>query len=525
MTKRVPSVAVVAVALVTLVPPSPARAWDGEAHRAILEIAMLLSPAAAARIPVEYREELLKEMQYPDSRDTLCRYHRGPSARVDPFAEAERELAFLTQGGPALRPYPRAKSIGRYLHWVADSVVPAPIAAGKVCEVLDFWANKDFVVFRERSPLAGPLSAALRARSEAAAWPEDGPSALPHVLRLAVNTTIEALLLLPAAPGAPVASDEGPVLFIVNRIDTGLSGMRSNLYYYEVSQHVGGGVYLDEAGIAEIRTGGQGEKKADLMQRERVQIAEQSSRKNPDGSVSIRALLFNNLKVPACDAAVQSGRWSFAIRGTLPPGGLRLASFDVPPGVDLRNLKLTSSTAGCPALVGDGVVGTDRRVVLGNTGVVPRFQAEANSTDLGGPSARRSSIARGGQVLADTAATTRRGDEAPGGAGTVSVAVGRPADFGLAAPVEVLSMEVVPGPFEWRVKVTVRNTREAPPGQVRLVVARAAGPSSPDGETESIWVDLRKLAAGATQTVTSTHRPRKGAVPAGLRLVDIRASS
>lgn len=524
MTKRVRTATVVAFALAALIRPRAALAWDPEAHRAILETAMLLSPAAAARIPAEFRDELLKEMQYPDSRDTLCRYHRGSSVRVDAFAEAERELAFLRQEGPAPRPYPRAKSIGRYLHWVADSVVPVPIAEGRVCEVLDFWANKDFVVFREKWPLAGQLSLALRARSEAAGWPEDGPSALPYVLRLAVNTTIEALLLLPPIPGAPVARDEGPVLFIVNRMDTGLSGMRSNLYYYEVTQHVGGGVYVDAAGITEIRTGGQGEKKADLMQRERVQIAEQSARRKPDGSVSIRALVFNNLRVPACDASVQSGRWNVPIRGTLPPGGLLLASFDVPPGVDLRSLKLTSSTAGCPTTIGDGVVRTDQRVVLGNTGVVPRFQAEASSTALGGSLARRSSDARGGPVLADTVASTRRESETPAGAGAITVAVGRPADFGLAAPIEVLSMEVVPGPFEWRVKVAVRNAREVPPGQVRLVVERV-GDQGSEGETESVWVDLRKLAGGAMQSVSLTHRPRKAAVPARLRLVDIRASS
>ena len=42
---------------------------------------------------------------------------------------------------------------------------------------------------------------------------------------------------------------------------------------------------------------------------------------------------------------------------------------------------------------------------------------------------------------------------------------------------------------------------------------------------ESIWVDVRKMAPGATQTFVVTHRPRQSGVPEGLRLVDVLASS
>ncbi|MBK6406789.1 MAG: hypothetical protein IPF66_18135 [Holophagales bacterium] len=82
-------------------------------------------------------------------------------------------------------------------------------------------------------------------------------------------------------------------------------------------------------------------------------------------------------------------------------------------------------------------------------------------------------------------------------------------------------MEVVPGPWDWRVTVTVRNPAQAQTGQVRLVVARSGSSTA----KESIWVDVRKMAPGATQTFVVTHRPRQSGVPEGLRLVDVLASS
>jgi hypothetical protein len=506
--------------------PSAALAWDAEAHQAILDMALLLSPAAASRLPAEYREELRKELRYPDSRDTLCRTHRGPAARVDAFAEAERELAALSRAGAPLRPYERAKAVGRYLHWVADAVTPRPIASGKVCEVLDFWANKDFVVFRERSPLSQPLAAALRARAARAEWADDTPAAQPAVLRLAVNATIEALHLLPAPAGGPALPDEGPVLFLVNRIDTGLSGMRTGLYYYEVSVPVGGGYVYEESGVAEIRSGGQGERKADLMQRQRVQVAEQSARTNPAGGASIRALVFNNLKVPACGVTVQSGRWSVPVSGTLPPGALRLASFDVPAGVDLQDLRISSQTSGCAPATADGIVPTDRRLVLGTTGSVPRLAAEGASTVLQDGRRRGSTVARGETLSASAQAHTRATGAPDGeGSGAVSVTIDRPETYGLGAPVEVLAMEVDPGPFEWRVRAKVRSLREVSNGQVRLVLASSAGEGSAGPETEFLWLDVRRMTLGETRTFDLKHTPRKAATPKGLRLVDIRASS
>lgn len=521
MTRRVFGLATSALALALLLPPTTALAWDAAAHKAILEMALLLSPAAATRLPAEYREDLFKELQTPDSRDTLCRYHRGPLARTDAFAEAERELAWLTQAGAAAKPYPRAKAIGRYLHWVADGVVPPPIASGKVCEVMDFWGNKDFVVFRERSPLTGPLSTSLKARSEAAVWADDTAESMPAVLRLAVNTTVEALLLLPPIPGVPAAPDEGSVVFLVNRIDNGLSANTSTYYYYE-AVYGGGGVYVGESGIAEVRSGGQGKKKANLMQREQVQIAEQSVKTRPGGGLSIRALVFNNLAVPACDVGLRWESWHVSLSGTLPPGGLRLATFDVPPGVDLPRATLVSRSAGCPSTIGEGVVRSDRRVVLGSTGAVPGFKAEESTTALGGPveSAATSAPGRAPVTAARPAAAA---DGAAGRRENSRVVVGlRPAaEYGAAAPVEVLSMEVVPGPWDWQVTVTVRNPARVQPGQVRLVVARPENAAV----REVIWVDVRKMAPGATQTFVLNHRPRQSGVPERLGLVEILASS
>lgn len=208
------------------------------------------------------------------------------------------------------------------------------------------------------------------------------------------------------------------------------------------------------------------------MQRQRVQIAEQSVRTRPDGSRSIRALVFNNLAVPACEVALRSESWSVPVSGTLPPGGLRLASFDVPPAVDLRKVSLTSRSADCPAAIAEGAIRSDRRLVLGCTGSVPSLKAEENTTALGG-AVEKPSSATLGQEVASSAGRVAAGNKTVAGRepAALVVALKAAADYGVAAPVEVLAMEVVPGPWDWRVTVTVRNPAEVQTGQVRLVVA------------------------------------------------------
>lgn len=502
---------------------SVAFAWDAEAHRAIFDIALRLSPAAAARIPAEYRNELVRELREPDTRDTLCRYHRGPAARVDPFAEAERELAFLLRVDVPSKPYPRAKSIGRYLHWVADTVVPRSIAQGKVYEVLDFWANKDFIVYRERSALSAPLSQALRARAEQALWPDEGPSAQSSLLRLAVNTMIEAILLLPPPPGRAADPDDGPVLFIVNRIDTGLSGMRSNVYYYEMS-YSAGGVSVGEAGFAEVRSGGQGEKKADLMQRMQVQIAEQAVRRSPDGSVSIRALVFNNLNMPACGVAIQSGDWRKTIDGTLPAGALHLLAFDVPPSVDARKLALAAATSGCPPGPAGGAVRTDNRIVLGSTGGVPRLTNEGTPAAMGGGSATSAGQPATLSAFAGTL-SPKVPEASAASSGILSVELGHPAGTNKVKNLVVEAINVYPRGSEWRVRVTARNTGDAPPGQVLLVVAPPGEAARGVDARETVRVDMSGLKSGASHTFVTTHRAKTGDVPEGLRLLSVQTGS
>ena len=85
---------------------------------------------------------------------------------------------------------------------------------------MDFWGNKDFIVFRERSPLAAPLSVSLKARAEAATWADDGPAAMPAVHRLAVTPPTEALLLLPAGARAPPPPAHRPRVALAPRPTT-----------------------------------------------------------------------------------------------------------------------------------------------------------------------------------------------------------------------------------------------------------------------------------------------------------------
>lgn len=350
---------------------APALAWDPDSHEAIVRTALVLSPAAEGRLTTEFRDALFEELRNADLMDRICRYHRGPQPSKDVAAEAARAFAEL-RGAATQRPYVRARALGRYLHYVADLAVPTAIAQGRVYQVKDYWSNIDFVVYRERRTLdpAG-LAAALRAAGNDAQWADDQPNAWPATFRLAVNLTIDALLLLPPRPDAAAAPDQGPVVFVVNRQDTGRAGNRNEIWAFGDSEYLF---------VAVVRVGEMGPIKRDMMRRRGVQVAEAATRVGENGT-SVRAVLFNNSKDPACNILLQAGKWSLKA-GDLSSGDLLPLRFELPKGDDLSRVKVTWTTSTCSSPAVGGALATNARIVLGATGAPPRFDRGAEVVNM-----------------------------------------------------------------------------------------------------------------------------------------------
>src|SRR5512132_2169896 len=128
-----------------LLAAGPARAWDPEVHVSIGRAALAISAAVEARVPLEHRDAVLKEMGEADYNDRPCRYHGSMEAPRDPASEAEAMYKTLTNPAIKLRPYQRAQMIGRYVHFVADLVGPDEIRMSPAPRILNFFANQDFI--------------------------------------------------------------------------------------------------------------------------------------------------------------------------------------------------------------------------------------------------------------------------------------------------------------------------------------------------------------------------------------------
>jgi hypothetical protein len=223
-------VAAAALAAGLLAAAAPAQAWNADTHEAIARAAFLISPDAASRVPADQLAAFFRELREPDPFDRMCERHRGPGARLDAAAEAEK--AYRELGSSDASPYNRARLIARYLHYAADCAEPAAIAEGR--RLPDFFANKNLVVFRQARPLAVPIAAALRDSSKRASWADDTPGAYSEVFRQAVNLSLDALLGL---PGPREAASGEPVIFVVNRLDSGFGAVdeRKVTVYHEVT--------------------------------------------------------------------------------------------------------------------------------------------------------------------------------------------------------------------------------------------------------------------------------------------------
>jgi hypothetical protein len=373
----------------------PLAAWDRDVHLALVKAAMGISPAAEEHLPLEFRDVLYKELTDPDYIDKECRYHCADTGAKEPALVAEQLLAQIVSPKTVLKPYPRAQLVGRYLHYVADAVAPASLRRENAPKLLNFFANKDFIFFREkRAPLAAPLSASLRKRAEEMVWANaNAEAAYTAMFRLAVNTLADAMLLLPAREGAS-APDQSPVWFLVNRMDNGGAGKATEGHYEKGSTtetttyHSYHGYSYDVTSTWTTwnwdpgsKGGGESFRKLNMLERLGVQLAELSTRQET-GRVVLRGLLFNNADLCAEGVGLKAGNWSWSLPGLMPPHSIRYFEAEGPADLLSRRLTNGGKATQCQEKVAPPYVSASRSLVRGNTGSTPNFDYATTPVDL-----------------------------------------------------------------------------------------------------------------------------------------------
>lgn len=381
--------------LLVLAAARPASAWEPELHVAFTRAAMGISAAAEARVPAEHRDVFFRELTEPDYVDKDCRYHCADGGAKEPAVVAEQILGQLLSPKTPMKPYQRAQLSGRFLHYALDAVAPVSLRRENAPRLVNFFSNRDLIFWREKRPALGSsLAAALRARAEEMAWPNvNADSTYGSVLRLAVNTAADALLLLPPRDATP-APDEGPVYFLVNRMDNGAAG-KETYGHYEKSTTTGSrtysagpytwtstGTWTSWEWVAGSKGGGDSFKKLDMMERQGVHLVEVAARQEKDRTV-LRGVLFNNSEICAEAIGFKAGSWTWNLPETMPPHSLKVFQVDAP--VDILSRRLTSGSrpTACPAGTSlAGFVTTTRRVIVGIAGQTPQFEYAAQPVDI-----------------------------------------------------------------------------------------------------------------------------------------------
>jgi hypothetical protein len=503
-----------------------AEAWDPETHESIVRAAFALSPAAEARVPAEHRDAFFREVASPDSFDAICRFHNGPSARLDPAVEAEKTFTAIMSGRGPQSAYARTKMIGRFLHFVADTVVPSPIREGKVYTILDYFTLQDFVLFRERRSLTLPLAASLRQATESSRWPDDTPGARAYIYRLAVNVVADALLLLPPRADAAGAPDDGPAYFLLYRLRN-LKGASDSRYTLVTTYDYSGGYYgrvQESTSVREERVGGDANPVTDMMSSRTLQIVERVGATNAAGS-RLRVLLFNNAERCLADISLRFQDRVFPVPGRVPTQSLLSAEIQLPPGVRPDSLALFAAEDNCaPGEPVPGVVPVSRRVVLGLSGTPRDFrQASEAATVKAAPATGVSALGSSPHVRLNRSAMDGINDAPSASAMVANVEPALVKRFAGRLLFEKVTVDTTRVP--WICRLLVRNTGEAAlEGLTLTLLVTHMDRDKPDSKVK-VQFDARNVAQGSTQELTALLTPTPGLQPVGLSVVDATGTS
>ncbi|MEO8053914.1 MAG: hypothetical protein ABI768_02095 [Acidobacteriota bacterium] len=317
---------------------APALAWPADMHGSLVETAFLISPAAKARIPGLYLGDVIqaaKETREAGERAGECLPHR------DAPQEAQRALEFLLKNPKWT--HNSAVSVGRALHFVADSLVPDSIERGGHEVRRALFTGHDFVVFREaRDDTASPISTSLRSRAKEIHFADDPNEDDALRYRAAVNAIADVLLRLPPVAGEPPAPDGGVGLFVVDTLDTGLGGMH---VVKEDKKVVGARV--DSFGDLWITTettlwydpekSWGGKRRTISIDAEGIHVMDRANRRVGDEIVS-RMAIFNNTTLCGVQLALSAGKWKLDVPLDIPPHGIRVIDVRIPLQVALGRM-------------------------------------------------------------------------------------------------------------------------------------------------------------------------------------------
>jgi len=338
-----------AVVLSVVLASRPALGWSRSLHRSILEGALRVSPAAAARIPETYRDVVLRACEGTDASERLG----------DPGAEAEQLLRALLARPAGKFGHNDALALGRLLHDVANGAVPPdtkPSGPGPE----ELLSGREIAVYRDPAPRAASLAEALRASRQDCSFAQDRLEDLGAKYRAAVQATIDALHRLPALR-AP-ETDAGLDVFIVaDRVDNGKSGAR------EIGKSYRGWVETDNFGdewdVLETTTwfdmsqAGKGKLVRKSYEIRGVHLMEWTSRR--EGAITRnRLLVLNNTGSCVPTLRVQVGRTKTDVPAGLAPHAIGRIEFETSaetPRADVRLLPQPVKCAAGPAPRGGAV--------------------------------------------------------------------------------------------------------------------------------------------------------------------------
>lgn len=317
---------------------APALAWPADMHGSLVESAFLISPSAKARIPGQYVDTVIqgaKEAKEAGERGGDCLPHR------DAPGEAQRVLEYLLQNPKWTHNY--ALSVGRLLHFAADSVVTDALERGGHEVQMALFTGHDFVVFREsRDDRASPLSTALRNAAKEARFADHPEEDDALRYRAAVNVIADVLLRLPPLPGAPSVVDGGVGLFVVDTLDTGLGGMHVvKEETKEVGSHVDvwGDKWIEmEMTLWYDPSKSYGGKRRSIpIDSEGIHIMDRANRKVGDEIVS-RMSIFNNTTFCGSQLVLSAGKWKLDVPLDIPPRAIRVLDVRIPVAVALGRM-------------------------------------------------------------------------------------------------------------------------------------------------------------------------------------------
>lgn len=355
-----------------------ARAWDPDSHAAIARAALLLSPAAAARIPDGQTAYFIHDAREADLSDRACLYHvAGSFGRRDPAVEVEKLYTQLLGSKGLQSPYPRSQALGRYVHFVADCVTPETLLKNPN-GTPTFFRGKDFVVFREPLPLRSPLAERLRQLEEEAQWDDPGNGADTARFRFAVNLVVDALLVLPPVRAIP-ADEPVPILVAYNpqtsRVQSGGILHRALLrdgspLVRNTGDPVAGEERLrfDGEGAGQLRT---------FFDQRGLHLVEWRSRRSGSANI-VRVLLYNNGGNCVADVRLRKEAekpWKVVLPlGRVTPHSFRTAEFLAPLVLKMTELTMEWRPFECKGpFDSEGAVRSDFLLLAPADGKPPDF--------------------------------------------------------------------------------------------------------------------------------------------------------